>query len=472
MAEFTYPLDGEQNYTAAQAGAFNGTRTSGVWSADTNLQVAIGDNRTLVVSTGQAWFTTDIYWGKTYVNTSTISFAVPLADATLDRIVRIVIEWNKNANTTTAKMLTGTLASMPIAPAISQTDEVYDLVLADYYIPHGEINLNVVNLTDQRLNEDLCGVMRDAVEGIPTASLQTQAQALLDDLNQAIEDAGTLQLIDGAVSLPKFTTDLQNEWANFIGHIESTSNPHGITAEQIGAQKAYTSLEQIGLTVETASSYAVVHNAMPLNSTLTISWTGKSVTGAGEFGKLMPEGYGSLVVRRTHISTWRFQPYNSAGGIKADLGEYCGNYNNINDSDQDSKWSGWARGGHPVGSVYMSLSATSPAELFGGTWERIQDRFLLAAGSSYAAGAAGGEDVHELVNSELPYIGWLDALGYGDAGSGYGVQISDRNINLVAASSGTPSFGTTTYEINKSGSNKAHNNMPPYLAVYAWKRTA
>lgn len=57
---------------------------------------------------------------------------------------------------------------------------------------------------------------------------------------------------------------------------------------------------------------------------------------------------------------------------------------------------------HPVGSIYMSMNATEPSVLFGGTWERIKDRFILAAGDSYETGATGGEAEHKLTLTELP----------------------------------------------------------------------
>ena len=57
---------------------------------------------------------------------------------------------------------------------------------------------------------------------------------------------------------------------------------------------------------------------------------------------------------------------------------------------------------YPVGSIYISVNSTSPATLFGGTWEQIEDTFLLAAGSSYTAGDTGGEAIHVLTSDEMP----------------------------------------------------------------------
>ena len=119
---------------------------------------------------------------------------------------------------------------------------------------------------------------------------------------------------------------------------------------------------------------------------------------------------------------------------------------------------------YPVGSIYMSVNATSPSTLFGGTWEQIQDRFLLAAGNSYSAGATGGEATHTLTIDELPDHGhtilYYDASG----NQSFGYQFGSKGTR-----SGTPESSSG---IGHTGGSKAHNNMPPYLAVYMWKRTA
>ena len=112
MSEFAYPLGGKQDYSAAQAGAFHGTRTSGVWSGEGNLKVTITGARQLTLSKGIAWLTTEEYWGKVYVNTSDLNFTLPVADAALDRICRLVIRWDKTANTATAQLLQGELAEV------------------------------------------------------------------------------------------------------------------------------------------------------------------------------------------------------------------------------------------------------------------------------------------------------------------------------------------------------------------------
>jgi hypothetical protein len=116
---------------------------------------------------------------------------------------------------------------------------------------------------------------------------------------------------------------------------------------------------------------------------------------------------------------------------------------------------------YPVGSIYTSLSSTSPATLFGGTWERIQGRFLLSASSTYEANSTGGEATHKLTVNELPSHNHGNVYS-SDVGS------SDKVMDWISGNSGTK-IGFNTVN---TGGGQAHNNMPPYLAVYMWKRTA
>ena len=120
---------------------------------------------------------------------------------------------------------------------------------------------------------------------------------------------------------------------------------------------------------------------------------------------------------------------------------------------------------YPVGSIYMSVSSTSPATFLGGTWERIQDKFLLAAGSTYAAGATGGEATHKLTTSEMPAHTHNAAVAGGTEAYGT-TRTAIGSFNVVT--SGYLDSSTSV----RTGGDGAHNNMPPYLAVYVWKRTA
>lgn len=130
---------------------------------------------------------------------------------------------------------------------------------------------------------------------------------------------------------------------------------------------------------------------------------------------------------------------------------------------------------YPVGSIYLSVNSTSPASLFGGTWERLQDRFLLGAGDTYANGATGGEATHLLTGPESGIQRHDHSLTYAPTSSG---EASDYKYG-IASGSATSSYSGKGWVTNLGTLNRgpidaeeAHNNMPPYLVVYMWKRTA
>lgn len=127
---------------------------------------------------------------------------------------------------------------------------------------------------------------------------------------------------------------------------------------------------------------------------------------------------------------------------------------------------------YPIGSIYLSVSDTSPASLFGGTWEKIKDRFLLASGDKYENGATGGEAEHTLTIDEMPghkhYMVNSTEEGTSTIGPSTMAQwslASDEPYSLRGNSGTADMFLTGVV-----GSSAKHNNMPPYLAVNAWKR--
>ena len=131
---------------------------------------------------------------------------------------------------------------------------------------------------------------------------------------------------------------------------------------------------------------------------------------------------------------------------------------------------------YPVGAIYMSVSSTSPEILFGGKWEQIQNRFLLAAGSSYTAGNTGGEATHTLTANEIPsHTHALRAnTPWGNSETlGAWQQYFGSNILYDIGASGGTITSSYYYDVTQTaGGSGSHNNMPPYLVVYMWKRTA
>jgi hypothetical protein len=122
---------------------------------------------------------------------------------------------------------------------------------------------------------------------------------------------------------------------------------------------------------------------------------------------------------------------------------------------------------YPVGSIYMSVNSASPATLFGGTWVELQGRFLLGRSASYGNGSTGGAASVAISTAQMP---------------SHGHTIRGWNIGANGALPDTTPYNWVGYDrsgwysvdsvISKTGSGSAHDNMPPYLAVYMWKRTA
>lgn len=139
---------------------------------------------------------------------------------------------------------------------------------------------------------------------------------------------------------------------------------------------------------------------------------------------------------------------------------------------------------YPVGSIYMSMSETDPKHLFGGEWERLQNRFLLGASDSYNIGSTGGEASHKLTVDELPAHNHsvneqrLHRLDSADGNTDFIVfqggsgSYGGWNINNdgTGNNKGSARLGILAFNTNNTGGSAAHNNMPPYLSVYMWKR--
>lgn len=127
---------------------------------------------------------------------------------------------------------------------------------------------------------------------------------------------------------------------------------------------------------------------------------------------------------------------------------------------------------YPVGSIYMSVNNTSPATLFGGTWEQIEDRFLLAAGSTYTNGSTGGQATHNhgLTNAYAKIGLQGDRLTQHNSSTSISEGVTGKTVVLGGIQDIT---NWSMYNTSGLGGNTDNaNNMPPYLAVYVWKRTA
>lgn len=252
-----------------------------------------------------------------------------------------------------------------------------------------------------------------------------------------------------------------------LDHANRRDNPHVVTSEQVGAVpvgrtvngKALSS--DITITAEDVGAVPTSRtvNGKPLSANISLS--------AADVGARpstwTPSASDVGATPASHASN----KSNPHGVTKSQVG--LGNVDNTSDAAMLLKC--W-----PVGSIYIAYNHTSPASLFGGTWARIENAFLWGVGSSASIGATGGEQTHTLTEAEMPKHKHDRIRYYGNTGwtvgdnTGLGGRETDSNSQCAGnmTSNNTISHWVT----NSAGSSAAHNNMPPYIQVSIWRRTA
>lgn len=185
MAIVTYPLNGIM-YNAENAETYLCTRTSGVYSADDNFSVQADGTMQVTVNPGLAWIKNGDFAGKSVVSTEPVILSFAMADGVLNRKDRIVLRFDVGENATNIVVKQGTPASTAEPKAIERTGTVYELGLYVVDIPAGTLGLSAANITSTMLDESVCGIMRDGVTGIPTAQLQEQAMALMEQVAESV----------------------------------------------------------------------------------------------------------------------------------------------------------------------------------------------------------------------------------------------------------------------------------------------
>ncbi len=197
MSIITYPLNGV-TYDAEDVSAYLCTRTSGVYAKNTNYAVSVTGPRQITVAPGLAWINYDDFKGVSACSREAVNLIVPDADSTLPRIDRVVLQFDTAANLTAVKLKPGTPAAAPEPPAILQNHNQYELGLCTVSVPAGSSVVTAADITDTRADEDVCGVMRDGVTGIPTAQLQAQALAIMTQLSTELHTK--LDALDAAIA--------------------------------------------------------------------------------------------------------------------------------------------------------------------------------------------------------------------------------------------------------------------------------
>ena len=196
MSIITYPLDGV-TYSAEDVATYLCTRTSGVYAKDSNFAVSITGTRQITIAPGLAWINYDDFKGVSVCSREDTVLTVPDADNTLNRVDRVVLQFDTSSNLTAIRLKTGTPAVAAQPPDILQNHNQYELGLCTISVPAVSAAVTSADITDTRTDEAVCGLMRDGVTGIPTETLLAQYTAILT----AMQQSGNAQLQQLAESI-------------------------------------------------------------------------------------------------------------------------------------------------------------------------------------------------------------------------------------------------------------------------------
>lgn len=176
-SSFFNSISGDRRYKAEEwAEYFASFIANGVFpNPSTGLQVLASNSMIITVNTGKAWIN-----GYFYFNTSNLTITLDNADGVLNRIDRIVVRWDLQDRVISVKVKKGTYSANPSAAAIQRDADAYELVLADVYVGAGAVSVSQANITDQRLNSTLCGVVVGTVGELDTTAFSAQLQGWFD----------------------------------------------------------------------------------------------------------------------------------------------------------------------------------------------------------------------------------------------------------------------------------------------------
>ena len=269
MSIITYPLNGV-TYDAEDVSTYLCTRTSGVYAKDSNYAVSVTGARQITVAPGLAWINYDDFKGVSACSREAVALTIPDADSTLPRIDRVVLQFDTAANLTAAKLKPGTPAAAPEPPAILQNHNQYELGLCTVSVPAGSSVITAADITDTRADEDVCGVMRDGVTGIPTAQLQAQALAMMTQLSTELHTK--LDALDAAIAAVESGSFYTKAEADRKFGTPYTLPP--ATADQLGGVKVgdYLDVDEDG-TLSGKTLYDTIAASVAVKSEARLVWT-------------------------------------------------------------------------------------------------------------------------------------------------------------------------------------------------------
>ena len=278
-----YPANGF-DFDAADVAAYLAGRTSGVFSSAEDFPVTAAGGLTVIVGAGRGWVHPSRFTGYSITKREADTLTMPLADPSLPRIDRIVMRYDAGARAASLQVLQGTASSTPTAPAISRTELIYDLCLAEITRPAGSTSITTGQITDTRLDEALCGLVRDGVTGIPTDELLAAAKERIATLEENASNSAAAAKDSAEAAKSSETKSAASEERAKTSEtaakqaLQDTETEHTAALQDI-ARARTTALNDVAASTKTATAAA---NTATQQATAAAGSASTAVTKAGE----------------------------------------------------------------------------------------------------------------------------------------------------------------------------------------------
>lgn len=278
-----YPANG-YDFDAADVAAYLAGLTSGVFSSAEDFPVTAAGGLKVTVGAGRGWVHPSRFTGYSITKRESDTLTLPLADPSLPRIDRIAMRYDSGARAASLQVLQGTASSTPTAPAISRTELIYDLCLAEITRPAGSTSITTGQITDTRLDEKLCGIVRDGVTGIPTDELLAAAKVRINALEEKATSSAAAAKDSAEAAKSSETKSAASEKNAKTSEtaakqaLQDTETEHSAALQDI-AQARTTALNDVAASTKTATDAA---STATQQATAAAGSASASATKAGE----------------------------------------------------------------------------------------------------------------------------------------------------------------------------------------------
>ena len=401
-----YPANGF-DFDAADVAAYLAGLTSGVFSSDEDFPVTAAGGLKVTVGAGRGWVHPSRFTGYSITKRESDTLTLPLADPSLPRIDRIVMRYDAGARAASLQVLQGTASSTPTAPAISRTELIYDLCLAEITRPAGSTSITTGQITDTRLDEKLCGIVRDGVTGIPTDELLAAAKERINALEEkATSSAASAKDSAEAAksSETKSAASEKNAGASEAAAkqaLKDTETEHTAALQDI-ARARTTALNDVAASTKTATAAANIATQQA-NAAAGNASTAAAKAGEAEKSKTAAATSEANAKASEEASkNWAEEAKKAANtdptvSIKGAPADAAATRALIKEQLAAQREEDYARV-----RFWASNDPTSPASFIGGAWERVEGEFIIGASSAYPVGTTGGSATHTQTVAEMP----------------------------------------------------------------------